>query len=159
MVVFHVWSGRGPRSRKLSQISKWIFQLLVDRNLSLEMSSVPSHLNQADCFSRRLSSSDAMPSPKSWEVVQRRFGGVNGHDLDLMSLDSNVQRDWQGNPLKHFTPYPTPGSSGVNVFNQDLSGRASILQSETLSGSDCNPLRTAHISFTLIRSFRTVSSQ
>ena len=63
-----------------------------------------------------------MLSPKSWEVVQRRFGGVNGHDLDLMSLDSHVQRDWQGNPLKHFTPYPTPGSSGVNVFNQDLSG-------------------------------------
>ena len=25
------------------------------------------------------------------------------------------------NPLKHFTPYPTPGSSDVNVFNQDLS--------------------------------------
>ena len=36
MVVFHAWSGRGPRSRKLTQISKWIFQLLVDRNLSLE---------------------------------------------------------------------------------------------------------------------------
>ena len=122
MVVFHAWSGRGPRSRKLTQISKWIFQLLVDRNLSLEMSFVPSHLNQADWFSRRLSRSDAMLSPKSWEVVQRRFGGVNGHDLDLMSLDSNVQRDWQGNPLKQFTPYPTPGSSGVNVFNQDLSG-------------------------------------
>ena len=48
MVVFHAWSGRGPRSRKLTQISKWIFQLLVDRNLSLEMSFVPSHLNQAD---------------------------------------------------------------------------------------------------------------
>ena len=122
MVVFHAWSGRDPRSGKLSQISKWIFQLLVDRNLSLEMSFVPSHLNQADWISRRLSRSDAMLSPKSWEVVQRRFGGVYGHDLDLMSLVSNVQRDWQGNPLKHFTPYPTPGSSGVNVFNQDLSG-------------------------------------
>ena len=69
MVVFHAWSGRGPRSRKLTQISKWIFQLLVDRNLSLEMSFVPSHLNQADWFSRRLSRSDAMLSPKSWEVV------------------------------------------------------------------------------------------
>ena len=54
-------------------------------------------------------------------MVQRRFGGVNGHDLDLMSLDSNVQRDWRGNPLKNFTPYPIPGSLGVNVFNQDLS--------------------------------------
>lgn len=121
MVVFHAWSGRGPRSSKLTQISQLIFQFLVDRNLSLEMSFVPSHLNQADWFSRRLSRSDAMLSPKSWKIVQRRFGGINGHDLDLMSLDSNVQRDWRGNPLKHFTPYPTPGSSGVNVFNQDLS--------------------------------------
>ena len=121
MVVLHAWSGRGPRSRKLTQISQLIFQFLVDRNMSLEMSFVPSHLNEADWFSRRLSRSDAMLSPRSWEIVQRSFGGINGHDLDLMSLDSNVQRDWSGNPLKHFTPYPTPGSSGVNVFNQDLS--------------------------------------
>ena len=53
--------------------------------------------------------------------MQRYFGGTNYHDLDLMSLDSNAQRDKQGNPLRHFTPYPTPKSSGVNVFNQDLS--------------------------------------
>ena len=69
----------------------------------------------------RLSCSDAMLSPKSWEIVQCRFGGINGHDLDLMSLDCNVQRDWQGNSLKHFTPYPTPESSVVNVLNEDLS--------------------------------------
>lgn len=75
--------------------------LLVERNLSLKMPFVPFHLNQADWFSRRLSPLDAM---FSWEIVQR----------------SNVQRDWRGNPLKHFTPYPTTGSSGVNVFNQDL---------------------------------------
>ena len=53
--------------------------------------------------------------------MQRYPGGTNCHDLDLMSLDSNAQRDKQGNPLRHFTPYPTPKSSGVNVFNQDLS--------------------------------------
>ena len=64
-----------------------------------------------------------MLSPNSWEIVQRYFGGTNGHDLDRMSLDSNALRDKQkqGNPLRHFTPYPTPKSSGVNVFNQDLS--------------------------------------
>lgn len=120
MVVFHAWSGSGPRSRKLTQISQLILQFFVDRNLSLEMSFVP-HLNQVDWFFKRLSRSDAILSPKSWEIVQRRFGGINGHDLDLISLDSNVQRDWRGNPLKHFTPYPTSVSSGVNVFNQDLS--------------------------------------
>ena len=62
-----------------------------------------------------------MLSPNSWEIVQRYFGGTNGHDLDRMSLDSNAQSDKQGNPLRHFTPYPSPKSSGVNVFNQDLS--------------------------------------
>jgi len=60
-------------------------------------------------------------SPKLWEIVQRYFGSTNCHDLVLMSLDSNAQRDKQGDPLRHFTPYPTPKSSGVNVFNQDLS--------------------------------------
>ena len=45
--LMHAWSGRGPRSRKLTEISKWIFQLLVKRNLSLEMPFVPSHLNRA----------------------------------------------------------------------------------------------------------------
>ena len=121
MVAIHSWSGRGPRSRALTQISQLIFQFLVARNLSLDMSFVPSNSNQADWFSRRLSPSDAMLSPTSWDLVQRHFGGANGHDLDLMSLDSNAQCDGKGNPLRHFTPYPTPGSSGVNVFNQDLS--------------------------------------
>ena len=116
MVVFHAWSGRGPRSRKLVQISRLILQFLVDINLSLEMSFVPSHLNQADWFSRRLSRSDAMLSPKSWEIVQRRFGGINGHDLDLMSLDSNVQRNWQGNSLKDFTPLPYSRVIGCQCF-------------------------------------------
>ena len=49
------------------------------------------------------------------------FGGDKGHNLDLMSLDSNTQRDMCGNSLPHSTPYPTPNSSGVNYFNQDLS--------------------------------------
>lgn len=35
MVAFHAWSGRGPHSRKLTQISQLIFQFLVDINLSL----------------------------------------------------------------------------------------------------------------------------
>ena len=77
MVVCHAWSGPGPRSRNLTQISQFIFQFSVDRNLSLKMSFVTSHLNQADWFSRKLSRPDAMLSPKSWEIVQRRFGGIS----------------------------------------------------------------------------------
>jgi len=96
MVVFHAWSGCRPRSRKLTQISQLILQFLVDKNLSLNM-FFSLHLNRGDWFARRLSRSDAMLSPKSWEIVQRYFGDTNGHDLDLMLLDSNTQRDKQGN--------------------------------------------------------------
>ena len=101
MVAFHPWSGRGTRSRALTQISQITFQFLVTRIISLDMSFVPSNSNQADWFSRRRSHSDAMLSPKSRDLVQRQFGGVNGHDLDLMSLDSNVQCDGKGNPLRN----------------------------------------------------------
>ena len=27
---------------------------------------------------------------------------------------------FNGTPLRHFTPYPTPSLAGVNVFNQDF---------------------------------------
>ena len=55
------------------------------------------------------------------DLAKSEFGGVEGHNLDLMSLDSNTQRDKSGNPFRHFTPHPTPNSSGVNASNQDLS--------------------------------------
>ena len=42
-------------------------------------------------------------------------------DLDLMALDSNVQCDRNGTPLRHFSPFVQPHSAGVDVFNQDLS--------------------------------------
>ncbi|CAH3149347.1 unnamed protein product [Porites lobata] len=57
----------------------------IHSNLSLDMSFVPSNSNQADWFSRRLSPSDAMLSPTSWDLVQRLFGGANGH-LDLTAI-------------------------------------------------------------------------
>jgi len=37
MVVFHAWSGCGPRSRRLKQIFQLIFQFQVDRNIFLNM--------------------------------------------------------------------------------------------------------------------------
>ena len=39
-----------------------------------------------------------------------------GHSIDLMALDSNTQTEKNGTPLPHFTLYPTPGSSGVDLF-------------------------------------------
>lgn len=38
------------------------------------------------------------------------------HTVDLMACDSNVMEDTQGQPLRHFTRYPSPGSAGVNMF-------------------------------------------
>lgn len=37
-----------------------------------------------------------------------------------MALDSNVQVGRSGEPLSHFTPYPTPQSRGVNMFAQRI---------------------------------------
>lgn len=50
--------------------------------------------------------------------VQRLLGGAGGHTIDLLSLDSNVQGDFQGHALPHFAPVPTPACLGVNVFAQ-----------------------------------------
>ncbi|KAJ8316599.1 hypothetical protein KUTeg_005850 [Tegillarca granosa] len=54
---------------------------------------------------------------KSWNKVQSHFGP---HTCDLMSLDSDAMKDKNGEVLKHFTPFPTTHSVGVNVFSQNL---------------------------------------
>ena len=120
LVTLHAWEGKGPKSIKLSKMAQRLFHIVTKRNITLSLSYVPSDANPADYFSRKLSPSDSMLSPLAWDIVQKAYGGHGGHNLDLMALDSNVQRDREGTPLKHFTPYPTPQSSGVNVFNQDL---------------------------------------
>ncbi|KAL9985691.1 hypothetical protein ACROYT_G008124 [Oculina patagonica] len=118
--IIHTWHGRSSRSKDLNRVAQRIFSLVSERNIALSLHYVPSGLNAADWFSRRLSRQEAMLSPRCWQIVQAEFGGERGHTLDLMALDSNVMRDKLGRPLKHFTPYPTPGSAGINVFNQDL---------------------------------------
>ena len=119
--AIHTWHGRGSRSRELNRVAQILFNLTIERNISLSMVYVPSARNEADWFSRKLSKMDSMLSDRCWRMVQDEFGGKNGHNLDLMSLDSNVMRDMDGGRLRHFTPFPTPDSAGVNVFNQDLS--------------------------------------
>lgn len=49
-----------------------------------------------------------------WSVV---FGP---HSFDLMSLDSNCQRDLSGRLLPHFSPWATPVSQGIIVFAQPI---------------------------------------
>ena len=53
-----------------------------------------------------------MLSESAWLKVDSRLGP---HTLDMMSLDSNFQKDASGNLLKHFTPFPTPLSAGCSL--------------------------------------------
>ena len=118
--VIYTWMGRGGHSRALTKVAQRMFQLVTQRNIHLQFSYVPSDSYPADWFSRVLSKADSMLSKQCWQIVEAEFGGLSGHNLDLMALDSNVQRNRQNEPLRHFTPYPMPSSAGMNVFNQDL---------------------------------------
>ena len=59
---------------------------------------VPSEMNAADWFSRRLARKETMLSPRCWQTVQAEFGGESGHTLELMALDRNVMRDKEVRP-------------------------------------------------------------
>ena len=117
MAVVYAWQGQGAKDTSLSDVIKEIFQECLLSNVDLRTYYVPSQENIADKESRVLSKQDAMLTPLVWSLVQSRFGP---HSCDLMSLDSNVMSDGCGRPLRHFTPYPTPFSSGVNIFSQDI---------------------------------------
>lgn len=100
--VLYTWMGRGSKSKPLTKVAQRLFQLVTSRNILLELTYLPSECNPADWFSRTYSKrGDSMLSGECWKVVQRNFGGKFGHNLDLMALDSNVQRDHQGLPLRH----------------------------------------------------------
>ena len=119
MPLIAAWNNEGSRSSQLNSGLKDIFQLTLDTDLVLNLIYVPSACNVADEPSRSIRKSDAMLSERSWGK-QRFFGGRLGHTFDLMALDSNSMKDRSGNHLPHFTPFPTPKTSGVNVFAQTL---------------------------------------
>ena len=58
-----------------------------------------------------------MLSNSAWEQVKHLFGPLT---FDLMSLDSNCQRNSEGLHLPHFVPCATPESSGINTFAHSL---------------------------------------
>ena len=99
----------------LSQISSFFS---YSKNIDLKVHYIPSLSNPADAESRRLTLQDSVLSPKAWEILQKTFGT---HTIDLMSLDSNVMVNEEGNTLKQYTPYPMEHSDGVNLFAQDIS--------------------------------------
>ena len=110
----------GGKSTQLNDALKELFQTLLAQNISLCLQFVPCPLNQADALSRVLSDKDCILAPEPWKELENLF---SPHTFDLMALDTNAQIGCSGSPLPHFTPFPTPGSRGVNVFAQDLTSQ------------------------------------
>lgn len=125
--VINAWNNQGCKSVQLNNALKKLFFTTSEHNMSLHLCYVPTNLNPADLPSRRLSSMDSKLTDSTWRMVQEVFGGKEGHSCDLMALDSNVMTDRRGERLPHFSPYPSPGSLGTNLFAQDLSMHSSIL--------------------------------
>ncbi len=119
-VFIAAWEKQAARSVHLEAALKDLAAMLWTYNLSLKLTYVPSKENESDAASRKLLRSDCRLSAEAWSRVQQVFGGATGHTLDLMSLDSNAMLGKDGLPLKHFTPYPTPKTSGINVFAQRI---------------------------------------
>ncbi|XP_069114859.1 LOW QUALITY PROTEIN: uncharacterized protein [Argopecten irradians] len=117
MAVLGVWENQGGRDRNLTQITKDIFLWVFRHNIDLRMQYVSSAENEADKPSRVCSFADSALTEVSWQNVDSIYGP---HTVDLMALDSNAQKSRDGLPLRHFTPYPTPQSSGVNIFAQEV---------------------------------------
>ena len=118
-VRLDTWSREGIRSPQLTAATKEVFHFVSGRSIQFTLYKVPSKGNVADLPSIHLSPSDSKLSLQSWKRIQKAFGGETGHTLDLMAFDSNVQPDFEGSPLTHFTPFPTPQSAEVNLFAQN----------------------------------------
>ena len=90
-----------------------------------------------------------MLSESAWLKVDSHFGP---HTLDMMSLDSNAQKDSSVNLLKHFTPFPTLLSAGVNVFAQVIQQKenAYVFPPFVLVGPVFKFLESSNVSFTII---------
>ena len=103
----------GCKSSSVNESVKEILRCGRQLNFAINVRFVPSRDNPADIPSRVCSDLDCMLSEEAWGLVERGFGP---HSFDLMSLDSNCQRDRSGRLLPHFSPWPTPASQGINAF-------------------------------------------
>ena len=117
MTFLQSWKKLGGKNRQLNNVLKRLYSATLENNVHLTLQYIPSCSNPADAPSRQTSDLDCTLSPEVWAKVEERFGP---HTIDLMSLDSNTQQDASGQPLKHYTPFFTPLSSGVNVFAQAI---------------------------------------
>ena len=127
--LYFSWCNQGGRSVNQNRAIKELFFTTVKLNIVLQLSFIPTNENPADAPLRRLSILDSMLSPRLWGRVQSECGGPGGHTCDLMALDSNPMKGFDGRSLPHFTPRPSPESSGVNVVAQNLSDEVAFRDS------------------------------
>ena len=106
-----VINARVNQGLQLNKVLKNLFFTTARLNVFLNLSYIPAQRNPAEALSRRLSHFDSKLTSDVWRIVQREFGGTY-----LMALDSNAMRDKLSNCLPHFTPSPSPGSAGANLF-------------------------------------------
>ena len=120
--VIHAWNnqGGGGGSVPLNNALKVLLATTAELNVLLRLSYVRSAENLADGPSCHLSPLDYRLTDTTWQRVEQESGFSSGRTFDLMALDSKVMKDRFGNSLPHFTLSPFPGSSGVNLFVQDL---------------------------------------
>ena len=101
------WGNGGCRNSLVNQEMKRVEE-------ALHLKYVPSSENVADAPYCALSDIDCSLSTVAWARVQSSFGS---HTFDLMSLDS---RGRDGSFLPHYSPWPTPNSTGTNLFAQPI---------------------------------------
>ena len=121
------WQGSG--NRRSPQLTSATYFALSSRNVQLNLSYVPSKENVADFPSRTMSRVDSKLSMSAFEMVDKEFGGVEGHLFDLMSLDSNVMKNKDGIPLPHFTPSSKPRLQRCECLQSRLAGISVHVQS------------------------------
>lgn len=118
MALIQSWERQGGKSKELNDVLKVLYHSMLRQNVSFDLKYIPSAHNPADALSRVLSDKDCMLASDGWATLESLFGP---HSIDLMALDANAQPDSSGTPLKHFTPFASPASHGVNLFAQHLS--------------------------------------
>ncbi|KAJ8302608.1 hypothetical protein KUTeg_019004 [Tegillarca granosa] len=111
------WNNLVSKNSDLNDALKKLFELSQKCNIDLKVQYIATKDNPADKVSRSLSLQDCQLSEEKWNLIQRKY---DPHTVDLMALDSNVMLGIDGKKLKHFTPFPSPLSDGVNLFSQDL---------------------------------------
>ena len=116
-VLIGAWEGEGSKkSPAVTMATKHLFSVLTARNIQLNLKYVPSGNNEADGPSHRVSRSDSRLSKKVWDLVDRTFGGEDGHSVALMALHSSAMLGKTGVPLPHLSLHPSPKSKGTNLF-------------------------------------------